>query len=495
MTSDWRLRARAVEQQDPLQASRQAIIQRQNEIGTNQFQNLPPEQSSQPGAWRSRAQPVQQTVQREPGLIGRNIESNIAEMQESADAFVAGEQGPIRTGAQQALSFASIPVDVATEAAGQLIPQNVKDFAGNVASTVGQLPSIGGGTIGERIPQELEMLSENVSPALKRDLRAGADALGLVGAATLPRAITSTARNIPRSMQIPDEPLTQVDIKRMATQSFDEAAELGATFTPNQVANKFDELLDDASPKAIAGKVLTSEDDTLIRHLDEFRGLRDAELSLDDIKRIDESIGNKITTSFVDTRTGQPNASGRKLMILQEDLREIVDDVPDTPGNDALVNARRLWRTQLMLKELDDIAERASMTQNVGQSLRTGYRNLFLNKKRIRGWPDEAKELLKKAATPGVGDDFLKLVSSRLPAIIMGGTGNIGGAATAHIIGAAGRGTDAAVGSLRGAQVQRSIIDDTIKNLRTVNRPGTNQIDDVGAALAAPTRTPRRRGN
>jgi hypothetical protein len=456
--SDWRSRANA--------------IQEQQSVGGN-------------SDWRSRANAIEE----KPGFVQRVknvVQENTNQMQRSADAYVAGEQSGLETGAQQALSFASNVPDILMEGVSTVTPQFVKDAGMAAVRQVGKLPTFDGSTLGESLPGELQMIAEE-HPRLARNTQAVMDGLSLIpagkavaaGAQGTGKVATKTAAKALTKKAVPK---TGAELKEMAGAAFKQADELNATFTPSQVSGPLGKALKEARPKPIAGKVLTQEDKLLLSHLDDFQGLNRKSLSLTDIKRIDESIGQKITTSFVDAKTGLPDANGRRLMILQENLRKIVDDVPDNAANDALINARRLWKAQTIMRDLDDIAERASMSPNTALALRSGYRALYNNKKRMRGWPDEAKELLKKAATPSVSDAFLDTISGRLLATIMGGTGNFGGAATAHVIGAAGRGTKAKIAAKAGARTQQAIVDDAVGGLRKVNPPG----ESVPALLAAP---------
>jgi hypothetical protein len=465
--TDWRSRANPVQ------------------IQGQQLDAPTPMSSDASNSWRNRATAVEE----KPGFVERVknvVKENEAQMQRSADAYVAGEQSGVETAAQQALSFASNVPDILMEGVSTVTPQFVKDAGMAAVRQVGKLPTFDGSTLGESIPGELQMLSEN-HPRLARNTQAVMDGLSLVPAG---KAVAATAKGTgkvatkagTKLLTKKVAPKTAQELKDMAGAAFKQADELNATFTPSQVGGPLGKALKEARPKPIAGKVLTQEDKLLLSHLDDFQGLERKPLSLTDIKRIDESIGQKITTSFVDAKTGLPDANGRRLMILQENLRKIVDDVPDNAANDALINARSLWKAQTIMRDLDDIAERASMSQNTALALRSGYRALYNNKKRMRGWPKEAKELLKKAATPSVSDAFLDTVSGRLLATILGGTGNFGAAATAHVIGAGGRGMKAKIAAKAGARTQQAIVDDAVGGLRKVTPPG----EGVPALLAAP---------
>lgn len=461
--------------------------------------------------WRDRATAVQIE---EPGYVERiqqGFQTREQQMQQAADAYVAGEQSYPETAIQQGLAFASNVPDVLMTTAGQLTPEPIKQAGEAVfdvgkflaSNTIGRLPSIGGGTIREGLPQELQSIAEGDS-RLARNIRAGGQALNIIPAGQTLAAGGKLATKT--GAKIASKPLVQdylkstattgavraeraaakanimglTEIDDMARQAYAQADELGASFNPTQVANKFETKISESVPKALPSGKVTSEAKELIGHLDELSGNEGRSLSLAQVQDIDEALTQKINR-MVDPKTGELDANGRKLYMLQDELRGIVD-ATDVAGNNALINGRQLWRARSMLRDLDAIAERASLSKNPHTVLQNGYKNLYLNKKRTRGWPTAAKELLKKAADPNVGTEFLDLVSSRLPAIIMGGGGNVPGAATAHLIGMGGRKAKESIIAGRGAKVQRSIVDETLENLRPVDVPPQQ---DVGQLLLA----------
>ncbi len=529
--SDWRSK---VQRADPMAQSRAAIQQRNAELGgANPYQVLPttpmdvgpgniapinaadlnaPAPAQNPAAaalpppalTQPTAQPVQQApvqpqtgsdwrsrVQKDESFIGR-VKQDIAargqRMQKTADQYVAGNLSLPEALASHGASGVGVATDVVGEVISSVVPQFVKDIGSGAVQLAGKLPAIGGGTIGEKVPQELAAIGK-ANPRLATNATTLFDAamavptvqtLNLAG--QLGSKALQAGANSPNLKVTPYKP-TANDVKKLAGQAYDEAAFLGAKFTPDQVSNKIAAEIKVAIPKPIGGTVLTTEDKILANNLKEYVSLAKKELTLDDIKRLDESLTQKITDNFIDKTSGQPTANGRKLMQFQQKVRQIVDDV-DSPGNDALVNGRNLWKAQLQLNELDVIAERASMSLNPVTALQTGYKNLLMDKDRIRGWPQEAKDLLKKAATPGLTADLLAPISSRLTAIIAGGTGNIGGAVTANVASMAGRGFREGLVARRGAKVQDAIVKDVLKKQRPVNIPAP--VPEMQKLLAAP---------
>jgi len=553
--SDWRSRA---VNKDPLVASRNAIMQRNAEGIQNPYQTLPtapldiqipamdtstlsagnvqPTQAPNTPLtvnsldWHSRARPVSANTQptadwrsranavKPKGFIDNMkvaVTNRTGQMQQAADAYVSGDQGALSTGYQQAAAGASILPDALLNAANSVIPQGVKDVAAKLGetgifvakNTIGRLPSIGGGTVAEQLPKDLESISRG-DTEFKRNLRATGQLVNLYGAGktldvaaklatpTVEAAAKSGITNLKSYAKdtssganpIVNPPqLNQADLGKIAGQSFDEAKYLGADFTPDQVSNKLGLEVRRILPKPIAGKVLTTEQKVLADNLKEYEPLIGKNLTLDDIQNLDQTLTQKIT-KYVDPRTGQLDATGRELYVFQQKMRKIVDSV-DTAGNDALTNGRTLWRAKSMLSDLEAIAERAALSPNTGKALQAGYKALYLDKDRISSWPKEAKELLRKAAAPNATDAILDFAGSRLPAMIGLGTGNPLAAAGAQTLGAAARGGKEAVIATRGAKVQQSVIDNAVNNLRPVNIPAPETPPTL--QLAAPDKMSR----
>lgn len=450
--------------------------------------NQAPAEGTPPASWRSRATKVDvqaPVATKKQSLFMQGLQPKLdtrdAQIQEAADAQVRGEQGPISTAFQSGLANAS----KATDFVGELLR------ADQIGAAIGKLPSYGGGTIGERIPGELkkvlpgdyEQFKQN-HPTAARNIRAAGQAVNVGtlipaagvasqlarrGGEALEKAATGTKTALKVKAAEPPAP-GAAEFKSLANQDYDTSEWLGAKFQPKDVADKVDTELKQVAPKPLANGKFTKEDQVFMDNLDDFQGLRGKELTLADIKRLDEALGQKITQKFVDPRTGMPDANGLRLQKFQQKIRQLVDDV-DEAGNDALINARSSWKAHTILRDLDTIAERASMTQNPARSMQTAYKNLYFDKDAIRGWPKEAVELLKKAGTPGLGAEAISTITSRIPAAIGLGTGNIPAAATAQLAGMAARGADEAIVAGRGAKVQQAIVADALKKRRDVNIP------------------------
>lgn len=446
------------------------------------------------------------------GDIKAGIENRTGQMQQAADAYVAGEQSLPITMAQQGLSYASNVPDMLMTTASHVTPQFIKDAGQKVldagmflgANTIGELP-VGTGEgikLRDQLPKDLAQI-ESGKTQTDRNIRAGLQAVNLlpagkalsVGAEGTTAGVKTLMKNPTLSSYIKSEgtiagakvakseikTLEKANIKtaeemgQLAKESYDEASYLGARFNANQVADKIDQKLNEIKPKALPNGKFTSEDKELMRHIDELTGLTGKELSLDDIQRLDQNLTQKIN-KFVDPKTGDLDANGRKLYLLQKDLRKIVDEA-DVSGNNALINGRNFYKAQMMMNDLDAAAERASFNNNPGAALQREYKRLYLDKDRTKYWPSDVKAALKRAAEPNGLDEVIDFFGSRLPALIGYGSGNLVGGATAHLAGMASRGAKESMIATRGAKIQQAIVKDTLGKTKPVDIQPPNIAD------------------
>lgn len=516
--TDWRSRAKPVTPppNDPLAASRAAVQARNAQGIQNPNQTLPTAPlnvgAGNPVDWRSRAKPVTATapatdwrsrakpLAAEPPKaknflerVGDDFARRDANIEDSIQGYARGEQGLPSTVTQGVLQNAAKFSDVVGEgivsglrATEKYVMPNtgrhVRNAASGIASALGGLPSFSGRTLAEDVPGEVEALAK-AHPTTTRNIKAGVAGAEIVGALT---AVKAGAKGV-KALTAKDT-LTAKDLGRLSTEAYDEAAYLGAKFKPKDVADPVAAEVRRLKPApAATGMRLSEEDKIFTKALKDFEGLKGKPLDLEGVQKLDTMLTNKITAKFIDTTTGQPNSYGRLLQGLQRKLRDTVDGIKE-PGNAALVNGRNFWAAKRRVEDLDAIAERAALSTNP-EAARLGYAALYRDKEALRGWPTEAKELLRKAATPGVTAEAMSVITSRLPALIMGSTGNIPAAATAHVVGMAGRGARASVHAKRGAKIQQALVNDALRKQRPVSIPAPET--PVTKLLAAPDKMSR----
>ena len=252
------------------------------------------------------------------------------------------------------------------------------------------------------------------------------------------------------------EPLmTSPDIKTMSQKAYKEAADLGGVLD-EKWTNSFIEELQKHKPRPIGGKVFTSEQKKLMDSISEYEGLKDTRLSLEDIQNLDETLGDKVTMNAL---TGKPDKAGYKVLEIQDKLREMVLNAPESnvlgskAGFESLDKARKLWSAHRAMDDIERIIERAGMMDNEATSMKAGFRTLSMNKSRMRGYTPQEQELIKKAAKGQPIADLLRTtIGSRLISTVGGyAGGGLTGAAAGAAAGMAARGGASAL-QLRKAQ-------------------------------------------
>lgn len=110
-------------------------------------------------------------------------------------------------------------------------------------------------------------------------------------------------------------------------------------------------------------------------------------------------------------------------------------------GFEALKQGRQLWSRAAKLRDIEKIISRAEMTDNPATALKTGFRTLYHNPDRMRGYSADEKKLIKQAAESGIITDILRTFGSRLnPIISVGSGGGLGATAATQAGSMASRG-------------------------------------------------------
>lgn len=399
-----------------------------------------------------------------------------AEIQKSVDATVAGQQSEGEMMTQNALSNASKFTDTVGEAinAVPVVGPAITGAVGGAMHLAGKLP-VGFGskqTVGEALSG---LATEDTR--FGRNIRVAGQAVNLGGAAAAARSVGNAIEATPRVQKYLTNEASgakptaaPVDALKIATENYGTAKYLGEKFTPDEVSNKFAKALDDTLPKPIAGEVLTAEDTKFINSLGEYANLKGKEMTLDDLTRLDQTIGQKITKNHVDNM-GNVDAQGRLLSILQTKLRGFAEDAGKTGGNDARMNGVNAWATKARMQDVNALIDRAEVAVNKTSALQAGARALYNDKDRIAGWPQEAVDALHTMAKPGIADGAMSLVTSRLPALVGMGSGDFTGAIGLQLGNMAGNGVKGSILAKRGMKVQEALGNDLMSKLRDVKVP------------------------
>jgi hypothetical protein len=185
--------------------------------------------------------------------------------------------------------------------------------------------------------------------------------------------------------EIPPTPKATADsIKEQAQIAYAEADRLGGRLTP-QFTDKFVNEVVKMKPQTEAGKLLAG-DSISAQVATRMEALRGKPLSLQEAQEIDEFLGDMVDGQTVN---GTVNKQGKKLLDMQSQFREMIEkaDVDEISGEgfEALKKGRSLWSQQAKLRDIEKIITRAESMDNPATGLKTGFRTLYNNPKRMRG--------------------------------------------------------------------------------------------------------------
>lgn len=298
----------------------------------------------------------------------------------------------------------------------------------------------------------LQMLPDPLKPHDPETLAGGATQLvtGLAGGAAAVKGLKAAAPNMKAlaadtssGKPTPPPQATSDDIRAMAGEAYRNAESKGGVLTP-QFTKKFITEVQAVVPQTKAGKLLGADTPVakLVKRMNKLKG---KPLTLREAQEIDEFLGDKIDEF---TQLGVVNKQGRKLLDVQSTLRRMIDDAAEADvaggkdGFEFLKEGRRLWSQSAKLRDVEKIITRAEMTNNPATALKTGFRSLYNNPSRMRGFSADEKEMVRKAAESGAISDLLHTFGSKLTPIITTatGTGGLSGAAASQAASMAARG-------------------------------------------------------
>lgn len=403
--------------------------------------NLAPAQPEAP----EQAQPEQpQQPEQEPGFFGRlaeDVQRRGGMAREIKAATDAGEQSKAEEVLQMAgkvgAGFVGDVTGNVMEAADDLTGNVVSGGAKWAAKQVGKLPSIGGGTLADHLPGEVAMLAEKYGDFQEENPRAARNLEAIVnlGAFLYPAAKSgekvikggkAAAGKIARNAKLNMEKLNSEQLRKMGSDLFKRADELGGVLKPEATNNFIDDLAG-AVPQTRFGKAFEGEN-AVTRMLERVKSLKDQPMTLSDAREVDEILGN-MAYSPANMADGKFSAEGRHFLEMQAKLRRMIENAGDDAvvggkeGFEAVKEARKVWSASLRLRDVERIIENADNYQVPATAIKTGFRTMLRNKNRLTGFTDAEIKAMKKAAQTGLMTDVLGVFGSRLVPIAAGGAG------------------------------------------------------------------------
>jgi hypothetical protein len=220
---------------------------------------------------------------------------------------------------------------------------------------------------------------------------------------------------------------TAETIRKEAGNLYKTATQKGGAIKPEIVDNFIDDLQKTVKPQDEVAAALT-KDDPANEALSIFEELmRGKEMTLDRLQAVDEALTQKID-KYVEL--GRPKKEGLGLVKIQDQLRKTIEDADESmieggkEGFDALKSGRKMWSKAARMRDIESIMTRAEMSDQPANAMRAGFKTLYNNPNRIRGYSKEERELIRQAAKDNLPMELLRGLASRLTGI---GSGVAGG--------------------------------------------------------------------
>ncbi len=314
----------------------------------------------------------------------------------------------------------------------QTVRGEIERMGGAALGALGKLPSAGGGTLAEAIPQELgrvggsyDSFSEE-NPRFARNINATANYLSLFPQikATkylgkledVGKKVTKRADDIlPKVKQ-----LTANDLAKESQKAYAKAARLGGELPDDMIDDWADDVMTKIIPQTEQARILAGKNPEIEAVLDRMGQMPKTKTSLQAFDEMDKWLGQKARDNF-DAAKGGFNDTGRQIKLIQESLRDQVENFNpkdmSKEGFEALKEARSLWSRKIKLRNIEDIAYKAEMSLNPQTAIRGGLKTLLSNPKKMAGYTAAERAAMEKAAKSGLRADLMRPFTSRLTAI------------------------------------------------------------------------------
>ncbi len=345
----------------------------------------------------------------------------------------------------------------ATQKGEQTIPEGIAQGVMNEVGALGDVVGAGVGKLAKgaynilpeagqkRIDSDMDKFSKVISPYAQqykqnldmynaqnpragRNLEAIRELSNVMPVAAFPGASKIAGEGVGKAFLPSPKALTAADRKLYAGALYDEVKQTGGGLTPaarEVYRNKILEHADIGGERATTGKTVFED------MLDAATTNKDKPLTLEGYKSLDSQLTDLI---HQERSVGGISDKGRRIMDIQDTLRDLVDSPPQDmviggeQGFKTLKEANKEYSLTKQQEEIERIINYANKTDNPATSMKAQARVLSDNKKRLAKYSPQAREFIEKAATDGKFADFLRTTAgSRLIGSMIGGMVGAGG--------------------------------------------------------------------
>jgi hypothetical protein len=270
-----------------------------------------------------------------------------------------------------------------------------------------------------------------VAGAAKGGTVVGAD-LASKGAKIAAKPIAKTAEHLNTKKIYP----SFKDVKKASQDSYALAKQKGAAFKIDATEEFIRQAAKEVPSDDFARNVLGTDEATdFVQRLSQQSGNA---MTLESFEQLDKALGDLSHKHF----TSDPGLS-RKYGRIQDSLREIVENPNFVDGSDegikAMREGTRQWSIQAKMRDIERIIDDAQYYQVPSTAIKTGFRRIATDPKKMAGYSDAEKKAIRSAAKTGKLEGILGVMGSRLNAIGGGTVGGIPGAAIGYGVSEMGR--------------------------------------------------------
>lgn len=271
---------------------------------------------------------------------------------------------------------------------------------------------------------------------------------------------------------------TTDEIKNASQNLFKQAKELGATFDPkviDDIVKAGDELL----PKGEVAKSLIKADEA-DNFIGSLKNIGYKNLTLDDFESIDRHLGEKAHAAFLNDP-----ALSRKYSTLQGALRESVENPSRIIGPEAGIKAQReatrLWSISAKMNDIDRVIKDAQYYEKPDTAIKTGFRRIARNDKLMRGYTQDERKAIERAAKNGSLEGVFRTFGSRLMAIGGASVGGIPGAAIGYGVSQGGRAISEAMKKGQAGAVARKLGErsNLVRNEKRISKQPRSALEEL----------------
>jgi len=284
---------------------------------------------------------------------------------------------------------------------------------------------------------------------------------------------------------------TAQQLKQVSQKNYQKAEQLGGVLAPSFTDSFIDSVkrydYKDPMAQAFNGR---SPITPISEMLEASRG---QPMTLSAATEIDKAITDRLEDAAFQNN-GVLNNYGRQLLEIKNGLSESLLDAADKGlvqgGNEGVMAYREAvkdWAAQSQIGEIERIVERASYMDNPATALKTGFRNIATNPKRLNKFPKDVQKAIKAAASDGnltnilrtnLGSRLLSTMTGAAAGTAMGPLGTLAGAAGGFATSGLARG---AAESMQMGRVNKVI--DTIAGGSSIPTNPNNLLQKINPVL------------